>query len=135
MGIDDYGRESSMLRIIVLIGTVVALAVGVASQAHGQGASIPTLRGTVGPGFTITLTKSGRRVRTLRAGTYMLRVNDRAAIHNFTLERETKPKIEKHVTSTSFTGTKSIRVTLRKGEWKFYCSVHEATMNGTFMVR
>ena|ERR1700694_4855371 len=123
-----------MVRIIVLTGAAVALAVGVASQALGQGASTPTLMGTVGPSFTITLTKGGKPVKTLKAGTYMVSVNDKSASHNFTLERQTKPKIEKHVTSTAFTGTKSMRVVLKKGNWKYYCSVHEALMHGTFKV-
>jgi plastocyanin len=124
-----------MVRIIVLIGATIALSVGAASQALGHGDSTPTLKGTVGPGFTINLTKSGKKVKTLKAGIYMVSVNDKAASHNFTLERETKPKIEKHVTSTAFTGTKSIKVTLKKGDWKYYCSVHEATMHGTFTVK
>ena len=36
------------------------------------------LDGTVGPGFTITLTKGGQPVTTLAAGTYVLKVDDQA---------------------------------------------------------
>jgi plastocyanin len=64
----------------------------------------------------------------------MLSVSDKSAMHNFTIERETKPKIEKHPTSTSFVGTKSMKITLKKGHWKYYCSVHEALMHGFFTV-
>jgi plastocyanin len=123
-----------MVRIIALIGAALALSVGAATTALGQGASTPTLKGTVGPGFTITLTKGGKKLKTLKTGMYKVTVNDQASIHNFTLERETKPKIEKHITSTSFTGTKSMTVNLKKGHWKFYCSLHEATMHGSFNV-
>jgi hypothetical protein len=123
-----------MVRIIALIGATLALSVGAATTALGQSASTTTLKGTVGPGFTITLTKGGKKIKTLKAGMYKVTVNDQASIHNFTLERETKPKIEKHITSTSFTGTKSMTVNLKKGHWKFYCSVHEATMHGSFNV-
>ena len=123
-----------MLRIITVIAAALIASVAVAA-ALGQGATTPTLKGTVGPGFTISLTKGGKKVRTLRAGIYTISVRDRAASHNFTLERETKPKIEKHVTSTAFIGTKSMKVTLKKGEWKYYCSVHESTMHGSFVVK
>ena len=123
-----------MLRIITIIAAALVATVA-AAAALGQSASTPILRGTVGPGFTISLTKGGKKVRTLRAGIYTISVRDRAASHNFTLERETKPKIEKHVTSTAFIGTKTMKVTLKKGEWKYYCSVHESTMHGSFVVK
>ena len=123
-----------MLRIITIIAAALVATVA-AAAALGQSASTPTLKGTVGPGFTISLTKGGKKVRKLRAGIYTITVRDRAASHNFTLERETKPKIEKHVTSTAFIGTKSMKVTLKKGEWKYYCSVHESTMHGSFVVK
>lgn len=123
-----------MVRIVILVGTALALLVGASSSALGQGASTPTLKGTVGPGLTISLTKGGKKITSLPAGTYKVTVSDKSSAHNFTLERETKPKIEKHVTSTAFTGTKSMTVALKRGEWKFYCSVHESTMHGTFKV-
>jgi len=28
-----------------------------------------------------------------------------------------------------------MKVTLKKGEWKYYCSVHESTMHGSFVVK
>jgi plastocyanin len=124
-----------MIRILAVIGAATVLGVAAVTSALGQGASTPTLKGTVGPGFTISLTKSGKKIKTLKPGTYKVTVNDKSSAHNFTLERETKPKIEKHVSSTAFTGTKSMTVTLKKGEWKFYCSVHESTMHGSFMVK
>jgi plastocyanin len=123
-----------MLRVLVLIGAAFALSVVVAATALGRTASTPTLKGTVGPGFTIKLTRAGKKVRSLKAGKYKVTVSDKSSAHNFTLERETKPKIEKHVTSTAFTGTKSVTLTLKKGEWSYYCSVHESTMHGSFKV-
>ncbi|MEP6910409.1 MAG: hypothetical protein ABI896_08270 [Actinomycetota bacterium] len=123
-----------MVRILVLIGAALAFAVGAAANALGQGSSTPTLRGIVGPGMTISLKKRGTKITSLKAGTYKVTVADKSSFHNFTLERETRPKIEKHVTSTAFTGTKTITVTLKRGKWKFYCSVHEATMHGSFRV-
>jgi plastocyanin len=124
-----------MLRIIVLIGAVAVLSVGAAATALGQGAMTPALKGTVGPSYTISLTKGGKPVKSLKAGTYTITVSDKSSMHNFTIERESpKPKIEKHITSTAFVGTKTVKMNLKKGSWKFYCSVHESTMHGTFKV-
>jgi len=123
-----------MLRTLGLSAALFALFVAGSSSALGQGASTPTLKGTVGPSFTISLTKGGKAVKSLKAGTYKVTVSDKSSMHNFTLERETKPKIEKHVTATAFTGTKSMTINLKPGNWKFYCSVHESLMHGTFKV-
>ena len=56
--------------------------------------------------------------------------------HNFTLEREKpkKPHFEFHITKTGFTGSKTMTVTLKPGNWRFYCSNHEAQMHGDFKV-
>src|SRR5437870_13754719 len=108
---------------LVLFGALT-----LAATAFGQSASTPTLKGTVGPGFTISLTKGGQKVKTLKAGTYRISVSDKSSLHNFTIERETKPKIEKHVTPTAFTGSKSLTIGLKRGHRKYYCSLHESMM-------
>ena len=41
---------------------------------------------------------------------------------------------EKTLTSTSFQGKKTVTVTLKKGSWKYYCSIHEPQMFGFFKV-
>ena len=97
-------------------------------------AATPTLVGTDGPGFTITLTKGGKKVSKLKAGTYVFKIADKSSIHNFTIEREKGGKIEKELTDTSFQGKKTVTVTLKKGSWKFYCSSHESQMFGFFKV-
>jgi plastocyanin len=98
-------------------------------------ASTPKLIGTVGPGFTITLKQGTKKVKTLKAGKYIFVITDKAAIHNFTIEREKGgPKIEKTLTGTSFQGKKTMTVTLKTGSWKYYCSIHEPQMFGFFKV-
>ena len=121
-----------MIRLITLLA-VAAVAL-FALTATSTAAPI-RLTATVGPGYTISLTKAGTKVKTLKPGTYQITVSDKSAYHNFTLEKETKPNIEKHITSTGFTGTKTITVKLVKGHWKYYCSVHEPQMYGWFWVR
>jgi len=116
---------------------LVLLAVGVAAAAFlvSAQASTPKLIGTVGPGYTITLKQGTAKVKTLKAGKYVFVITDKASIHNFTIEREKGgPKIEKTLTGTSFQGKKTVTVTLKTGSWKFYCSIHEPQMFGSFKV-
>jgi plastocyanin len=120
-----------------LLATLVVAATGlaVAGAAFSQAQSTPRLVGTVGPGYTIKLTKAGVKVRSLKAGTYKFVISDKSSFHNFTLEKETGAKVEKHLTGTSFTGSKTMTLTLKAGKWKYYCSVHEPQMFGYFTVK
>ena len=70
------------IRIMLLasVAALAALVVVVAAQA-----ATPTLNGTVGPGFTITLTQGGKKVTALKAGTYTFKIVDKSAQHNFHL--------------------------------------------------
>jgi plastocyanin len=116
---------------------LVLLATGLAAAMYlvSAQASTPKLIGTVGPGYTVTLKKGATKVKTLKAGKYTFVITDKASIHNFTIEREKGgPKIEKTLTGTSFRGKKTVTVTLKKGSWKFYCSIHEPQMFGFFKV-
>jgi len=116
---------------------LVLLAAGLAAAAFlmSAQASTPKLTGTVGPGYTITLKQGAAKVKTLKAGKYTFVITDKAAIHNFTIEREKGgPKIEKTLTGTSFQGKKTMTVTLKTGSWKYYCSIHEPQMFGFFKV-
>ena len=121
------------MKRIALVLFAVALAA--AAFLVSAQASTPKLTGTVGPGYTITLKKGTTKVKTLKAGKYTFVITDKASIHNFTIEREKGgPKIEKTLTGTSFQGKKTVTVTLKKGSWKFYCSIHEPQMFGFFKV-
>lgn len=95
----------------------------------GGGATLPRLVATVGPGFTIRLTRNGRRVRTLKAGRYRITVNDRSAIHDFHLTgRGVNRK-----TAVAGQGTRTWTVTFRKGSiYRFLCDPHARTMRGSF---
>jgi plastocyanin len=93
----------------------------------------PVVVGTVGPGFTIRLSRNGSRVTRLKAGRYTFRISDRSTAHNFTLERK-RGGFERAITSVRFVGTKTLTVNLTKGSWEFYCSPHERTMHGAFTV-
>jgi plastocyanin len=120
-----------------LLAAVAAAVVALAATgaALSQAGSTPKLKGTVGPGFTIKLTRNGAKVKTLTAGSYTFVISDRASIHNFTLEQQSGGKFEKHLTSTAFTGTKTVTIKLKRGRWKYYCSNHESMMFGFFTVK
>lgn len=111
---------------------IAALAVSasllVASIASGM--STPTLNGTVGPGFTISLKKGGKKVTSLKAGKYTFKIADKSNIHDFAL----KGPVKKTLTSISFTGNKSVTITLKKGKYTYFCQPHPF-MNGSFTVK
>jgi plastocyanin len=116
-----------VIRIALAAAAVAALALAAAAQA-----STPTLQGEVGPGFTIEVKMGGKDVKTLKAGTYKLVVQDKASIHDFHL---TGPGLDKVVTSVPFTGTKTVTVTLKKGKYTYQCDPHAARgMKGSFKV-
>jgi plastocyanin len=121
-----------IIRAFAGVGAAAAVALALVTAGWSSGTAGTALRGTVGPGFTIKLTKAGRSVRTLRAGTYRLTVADRSAQHNFVLEKERGA--ERVVTSIAFVGTKTITVRLTKGAWKVYCEPHAASMVSRFAV-
>jgi hypothetical protein len=123
-------------KAILALAILAAAALTAAGGALSHTSSVPTLKGVVGPGYTIHLTKGGKKFTSLRTGTYKFVISDRSNFHNFTVEREkpSKPKIEMHITGTGFMGTKTVKMTLKPGSWSFYCSNHEAQMHGDFKV-
>jgi plastocyanin len=86
-----------------------------------------TIEGYVGPGFDISVEDADN----LKAGTYTLKVEDKADIHNFHL---TGPGGVDVKTEVSFKGTKTFTVSLQPGEYHFQCDPHSSSMNGTFTV-
>ena len=89
-----------------------------------------TLVGTVGPGFSISLTAGGKKVTKLKAGTYTIKVSDKASIHDFHL---TGPGVNKK-TSVAGTGTTTWILKLKAGAYHYQCDPHSAFMNGNFTV-
>jgi plastocyanin len=113
-----------------LLAAVAAVALAVTSI--GSTATAKTVKGTVGPGFTIGLTLNGKKVTKLKAGTpYRFAISDRSSSHDFHL---TGPGINRVLTSVGFSGTKSYALTLRKGSYRFQCDPHASFMHGAFKV-
>ena len=120
-----------MTRIPYLIAGLATLVAITAPTSTGM-ASATKLKGTTGPGFTITLKKGGKAVKTLPHGSYVITVKDQSNSHNFHIFG---PGVAKVVTSVPFVGTKKITVTLKKGTYTFQCDPHaQSGMKGTFKV-
>jgi len=109
-----------MKRIVLAAALATALAAALPALA-----ATPVYKGTVGPGFTITMAK-----KPTQAGRVSIVVADKSSIHNFHL---TGPGVNVK-TSVSAIGTKTFTVTLKKGTYKFICDPH-TFMKGSFTVR
>ena len=120
-----------MSRTLQLAATAFVGALVIAAMAPAAPAP-KTVRGTVGPGFTIDLKLGGKKVTTLKEGVpYRFVVSDRSAIHDFHLAG---PGLNRVLTSVEFTGTKSVVLTLKKGTYHFVCDPHSDFMHGSFRV-
>jgi plastocyanin len=125
------------LSIAAVFAALVLAAAGaaLAFAAAGSQSSIHKIQsklvGKVGPGFTITLTKGGKTVKTLKDGTYKITVRDRSSSHNFHLFGSGVNK----TTGVSFTGTAHWKVKFKKGKFTYRCDVHFTSgMIGHFKV-
>ncbi len=115
-----------------LIVAIAVAAAALVATGGGSAATAKTVNGTVGPGFTITLTMQGKNVTKLKAGTaYRFVISDRASIHDFHLSG---PGLNRVLTGVEYTGTKTFRLTLKKGTYRFVCDPHSGIMHGRFLV-
>ena len=112
------------MKLVALTALVAALAVPSALAAT------PTVNGTVGPGYTITLTQGGKKVTKLKAGSYVFKIADKSNLHNFHL---TGPGVNK-LTTVKAKGNYTWKLTLKKGTYKYVCDPHKAFMKGSFTV-
>src|SRR5436190_11823845 len=125
-------KEKTMLRIRPALAAVAvaALAAIPAAQAIQTAQASTTLKGVVGPGFTITLTSGGKKVTKLKAGTYGIKVSDKSNIHDFHLSG---PGVNKPTTVPG-TGGKTWTVKLKRGKHTYVCDAHASSVKGSFTV-
>jgi hypothetical protein len=126
----ERGRRRDVgFRLLAVASTAALVAVGIAT---GATTAVPKLNGTIGPGYTISLKNAqGKKVKSLKHGKYTFIVRDKANIHNFTLKGPGGRN--KMITGTGFVGKKTVSVTLKKGTYRFYCTIHPF-VSGTFKV-
>jgi hypothetical protein len=120
-----------MIRALTAAAALAIAALVTAAVGFGGSTAATTVRASVGPGFTIKLTKDGRLVKSLRAGTYRFVVSDRSPEHNFVIQRG---RTVRELTSVAFVGTKTVTLKLTRGAWSFFCAPHASAMNGRFRV-
>ena len=89
------------------------------------------LKGTVGPGFNITLRDASNKVVTrVLPGDYVIQVGDQSIDHNFHFKG---PGVDMK-TEVETTGPALWPVTLVDGKYTFVCDAHAATMKGVLNV-
>jgi plastocyanin len=89
------------------------------------------LVGEVGPGFTVEVKNNGKDLKTIKAGTYKIKVEDKASIHNFHL---VGPGVNKK-TGVSFKGDTTWTIKLKPGRYTYQCDPHHLSgMQGHFTV-
>jgi plastocyanin len=116
-----------MLKALLLSVVVAAL---VAVPAYARPSAV-TLTGEAGPGFSIDVEKGGKDLKTLKAGTYKIKVEDKSSIHNFHLFGRGLNK----KTSVPFTGETTWTVKLKPGKYTYQCDIHASEgMKGSFKV-
>ncbi len=122
-----------MIRKTLAVAAATAVVtLALAAVASGRPHAAPTLTGTVGPAYSITLKMNNTVVKTLKAGSYRLVIHDKAPIHAFSLDGPNG--YAKDFTTVPFVGTKTFTVKLAAGKYKYYCPPHEPTMFGRFTV-
>ena len=121
-------------RLLAVAFTAALVAVGISTGAMATSTAVPKLRGTIGPGYTISLKNAqGKKVKSLTHGKYTFIVSDKSNIHNFRIKG---PGLNKQITTLSAKGSKTVTVTLKKGMYTYQCDPHASQgMKHTFRVR
>ena len=122
-----------MVRATLVVATAAAVALSIVGAALSRVSTTPTLAGTVGPSYSISLKQSGKLVKTLKAGTYKFVINDKSNFHGYSLDGP--HGFAKDFTKITFVGTKTFMVKLKTGKYKYYCPNHESTMFAHFTVK
>jgi plastocyanin len=120
-----------MLRRLLLPLALLGTALVGASAGNAKGSF--DLKGEVYPNsmFKIEMTNAaGKKLTTIKAGTYRIKVEDKATVHDFHL---VGPGVNKS-TSVAGTGDQMWTVKLTPGTYTFKCDPHASTMKGSFKV-
>jgi plastocyanin len=116
-----------MFRALLVAAVAAAL---IAVPAYAKSSAV-TLKGEVGPGFSIEVKKGNKDLETIKAGTYKIKVEDKGSIHNFHLFG---PGLNKK-TGVPFTGETTWTIKLKPGRYTYQCDPHASSgMKGHFKV-
>ena len=126
-----FERGSSLRNIILLLGVAGAALVAVVGANAATGKSAYSFKGEVyASGFRIEMVnRADQPLKKVKAGTYRIKIEDKASIHNFRLAG---PGVNKSTSVGGVTET-TWTVRLKPGKYTFSCDAH-AQMRGTFRV-
>jgi plastocyanin len=120
-----------MLRRLLLLLALAGAALVAVSIANAGTAKSKGLVGEVGPGYTIEVKLNGKDLKTIKAGTYAIKIEDKASIHDFHLMGKGVNK----ATGISFVGDQTWTIKLKPGTYKYQCDPHASFgMKGSFTV-
>jgi len=120
-----------MLRRLLLPLALLGVFLAAAAVGNAGTTKSPALVGEVGPGFSIEVKMNGKDLKTIKAGTYKIKVEDDSNIHNFHLIGKGLNK----KTTVSFKGDQTWTIKLQAGKVTYQCDPHASSgMKGTFSV-
>ena len=119
-----------MLRRL-LLPLAVGISLAVVAAAYAGTNKSAGLVGEVGPGYTIEIKLNGKDLKTIKAGTYTIKVQDKSSSHDFHLIGKGLNK----ATTVSFMGEQTWKITLKPGTVTYQCDPHASRgMKGSFKV-
>jgi plastocyanin len=113
----------------LLAVVLVVTATGTSATAKGEF----QLKGEVYGNSTFKIemkNAAGRRLKTVKAGLYRIKIEDKASVHNFRLKGPGVNKATSIPRRTETTWT----VRLRPGKYTYLCDPHASNMRGSFRV-
>ena len=117
-----------MTRVLGLAAALLVAGLLGAADGAAVRAQNPKLFGSVGQGIVLR-DAQGNRVTKLDPGTYDIEVEDQSDFHTFHL---VGPGVDER-TEVEFTGTVNWTVTLKDGNYIYYCDVHPLSLRGAFV--
>jgi len=120
-----------LLLPLALVGACLGASLAAAAAGNAAPAKSSGLVGESGPGYSIEVKLNGKDLKTIKAGTYRIKIEDKSSIHNFHLIGKGVNK----ATTIAFTGDRTWKVTFKPGKVTYQCDAHASMgMKGSFKV-
>src|SRR6478752_2705780 len=118
-------------RLTFLVSLAAVALVAVAGVNAATSKESFDLKGEVYPNYKIEfVNRADTKVKTVKAGTKRIKIEDKSPIHNFHLKG---PGVNKS-TSVGFVGERLWTVQLKPGKYTYWCDPHSSMMHGSFRV-
>jgi plastocyanin len=118
-------------RLTFLLSLAAVALVAVAGVNAATSKESFDLKGEVYPNYKIEfVNRADAKVKSVKAGTKRIKIEDKSSIHNFHLKG---PGVNKS-TSVGFVGERIWTVKLKPGKYSYWCDPHSSMMRGSFKV-